>query len=316
MDFDPNTDYYKVLGLKQFATKDEVKKKYLELVKMYHPDRNPTADQNKFKSMTAAYTVLSNEKVKAKYDAMKRGSFNTSKGYANQSSQSSNYWSNYANNSQKNNFYGYNRDNFHDARSQYNKQQSYEQHYKESREAYEKWYQHMKNRAQKEQERRQYYEGSSNRYYQDYDAFKREFDKKFGDRESNYKQNFENKEYYQHDFQDPYHRYQSRYGGSPINPDQIRDTFFKIYTRIVLFLICFVLVETAIRRVKYRARAEEFYQYQKGLDGGYIPNTPQRIIVQRNSPHDLGPHTYELMPEGVRRTNSRQNFEPLFVPKN
>ena len=37
---DPSKDYYKEMGLSPGATPAEVKKQYVKLVKMYHPDQN------------------------------------------------------------------------------------------------------------------------------------------------------------------------------------------------------------------------------------------------------------------------------------
>jgi molecular chaperone DnaJ len=39
---------------------------------MYHPDKNPNANQDKFKSITAAYNVLSDKKKRTDYDNMRK----------------------------------------------------------------------------------------------------------------------------------------------------------------------------------------------------------------------------------------------------
>ncbi|CAI2360545.1 unnamed protein product [Moneuplotes crassus] len=67
-DFDVTKDYYKILGVSKTASKADIKKKYFEYVKKMHPDRNPNADQEKFKELTSAYNVLSNEKKRKEYD--------------------------------------------------------------------------------------------------------------------------------------------------------------------------------------------------------------------------------------------------------
>lgn len=63
-------DYYEILGLKKGASKDEIKKSYRKLALQYHPDRNAgdAEAEKKFKEISEAYAVLSDDKKKQQYD--------------------------------------------------------------------------------------------------------------------------------------------------------------------------------------------------------------------------------------------------------
>lgn len=63
-------NYYDILGLDKTATKADIKKCYRKLAKKYHPDVNPndkTAEE-KFKQISEAYRVLSDDKLRERYD--------------------------------------------------------------------------------------------------------------------------------------------------------------------------------------------------------------------------------------------------------
>src|SRR6266581_3290122 len=66
-------DYYDVLGVPRGASKDDIKASYRKLALQYHPDRNkdPGAAE-KFKEISEAYAVLSDEEKRGQYDQFGR----------------------------------------------------------------------------------------------------------------------------------------------------------------------------------------------------------------------------------------------------
>ena len=63
-------DYYEILEVDRSATDEQIKKAYRKLAMKYHPDRN-AGDKNAekdFKSISHAYSVLSDRDKKARYD--------------------------------------------------------------------------------------------------------------------------------------------------------------------------------------------------------------------------------------------------------
>src|ERR1700744_3426214 len=67
---DYQKDYYKALGVPKTATAAEIKKSYRELARKWHPDANKgsTQAEDRFKEITEAYNVLSDEKQRKEYD--------------------------------------------------------------------------------------------------------------------------------------------------------------------------------------------------------------------------------------------------------
>ena len=61
--------HYQVLGLKTSATPAEIKERYWELAKHYHPDRNTgdTAAEEYFKEISVAYEILGDETKRQLY---------------------------------------------------------------------------------------------------------------------------------------------------------------------------------------------------------------------------------------------------------
>lgn len=66
-------DPYEVLGVAKTATSEEIQKAYRRLAAKTHPDANPDPEASeKFKELSAAYELLSDESKRAQYDQMGR----------------------------------------------------------------------------------------------------------------------------------------------------------------------------------------------------------------------------------------------------
>ena len=63
-------DLYKSLGVSKTTPQSEIKTAYRKLAKKLHPDANPGNDKvaEEFKEVSAAYNILGDEKLRAKYD--------------------------------------------------------------------------------------------------------------------------------------------------------------------------------------------------------------------------------------------------------
>lgn len=69
----PDRDYYEVLGVPPHATDEQIRRRFRELARKYHPDVNRSPDaEHRFKEITEAYRVLSSPSLRADYDLMRR----------------------------------------------------------------------------------------------------------------------------------------------------------------------------------------------------------------------------------------------------
>ena len=62
-----NKDYYNILGVPKGANKDDIKKAFRKLAHEFHPDKKD-GNEAKFKEVSEAYSVLSDDKKRAEYD--------------------------------------------------------------------------------------------------------------------------------------------------------------------------------------------------------------------------------------------------------
>ena len=67
-------DFYRELGVDSHATADEIKKAYRKLARQLHPDANPgdTKAEARFKTVSEAYGVLSDDAKRKEYDETRR----------------------------------------------------------------------------------------------------------------------------------------------------------------------------------------------------------------------------------------------------
>ena len=75
-------DYYEVLGVAKGATAEEIKKAYRKMAIQYHPDKNPgdKASEEKFKEVSEAYEVLSDDGKRQQYDQFGHAAFGAGRG--------------------------------------------------------------------------------------------------------------------------------------------------------------------------------------------------------------------------------------------
>jgi molecular chaperone DnaJ len=77
LDFDPQKDYFNILGVSETADADEIKKAYRKGAMKYHPDRNRDNKEAEemFKEINEANEVLSDPQKRSQYEAYRRGDY-------------------------------------------------------------------------------------------------------------------------------------------------------------------------------------------------------------------------------------------------
>jgi curved DNA-binding protein CbpA len=64
----PLKDYYTILGVARDASPVQIKRAYRRLARLYHPDVNQKASDNRIKQLNEAYDVLSDAAKRTLYD--------------------------------------------------------------------------------------------------------------------------------------------------------------------------------------------------------------------------------------------------------
>ena len=66
-----NDNLYDILKINKTATKSEIKKSFIKLAKMYHPDKNKNNNTNdEFIKLKSAYDILIDDNTRNKYDSL------------------------------------------------------------------------------------------------------------------------------------------------------------------------------------------------------------------------------------------------------
>ena len=75
-------DFYSTLGVSKNADAKEIKSAYRKVAMKFHPDKNPgdSVSEEKFKEAAEAYSVLSDEQKRARYDQFGHSAYTQSGG--------------------------------------------------------------------------------------------------------------------------------------------------------------------------------------------------------------------------------------------
>ncbi len=96
----PQSNYYEVLGVREDASAEEIKKAYRRLAKQYHPDSrggDKKAEEH-FKKISEAYSILGDPQKRQQYDLMRRSGFSGFEGFDFRGPDSGSYRVNFGDN--------------------------------------------------------------------------------------------------------------------------------------------------------------------------------------------------------------------------
>jgi curved DNA-binding protein len=65
-------DFYKILGVDEAATQEQIKKAFRQLAKQYHPDNQEHGDDQKFKEINQAYDILGDAAKRQQYNQQRK----------------------------------------------------------------------------------------------------------------------------------------------------------------------------------------------------------------------------------------------------
>ena len=71
-DFDDERSAYEILGVKETASRDEIRRRFVAMSKMYHPDATATTDGAMMRRINEAYASLSRDEERRAYDGSLR----------------------------------------------------------------------------------------------------------------------------------------------------------------------------------------------------------------------------------------------------
>lgn len=89
---DTSKDYYRILGVSEHATRQEIRRAYHRLIRRYHPDNGP-GNERQAEEVNLAYGILGNQERRQIYDFQRRRQFSRTYGNAGAYAGNGSYFS-------------------------------------------------------------------------------------------------------------------------------------------------------------------------------------------------------------------------------